>query len=99
MSDKEILDPLAAAIAKATEAANRLLKCAESISNPVYSVSMQGCPEPLQIQAVRHFQGQISITVANPFSSLDMNAERRRLGTSKLIEQDKPWPPSIPETI
>lgn len=40
-----------------------LLKCAESISNPVYSVSMRGQSGELKILAVRHFQGQICITV------------------------------------
>lgn len=54
---------LSASIDKATEAAARLLKCAESISNPVYSVSMRGHHGELKILAVRHFQGQICITV------------------------------------
>jgi hypothetical protein len=62
--DRQV-DRLAAAILRATEAAERLLKCAESISNPVYSVTMQGAGN-CDIQAVRHFAGQIEITVAPP---------------------------------
>lgn len=80
---------LADSVARATEAAARLLRCAESISNPVYSVSMQGHHGDLQVQAVRHFQGQICITVANPFN--DLQAERpNRLGQGRVIGQDKP---------
>lgn len=66
MSDIIKSDDLArlqTSIDKATEAATRLLKCAESISNPVYSVSMRGQRGELKILAVRHFQGQICITV------------------------------------
>lgn len=92
MSDKEMItaiQALEASIAKANAAAERLVRCAESISNPVYSVSMQGHRGELQIQAVRHFQGQICITVANPFSVLD-SGQRIPLGSaqSKRIEQD-----------
>lgn len=54
---------LEAAIEKANEAAAKLLRCAESISNPTYSVSMQGHKGDLTILSVRHFQGQICIMV------------------------------------
>lgn len=92
MSDKEVtaqaILTLEAAIAKANAAAERLVRCAESISNPVYSVSMQGHHSELQIQAVRHFQGQICITVANPFEVIP-GREPKLIGSnrSELIEQ------------
>lgn len=69
------IQSLAEAIAKANAAAERLVRCAESISNPVYSVVMQGHSGELQIQAVRHFQGQIILTVADPYT---VDAEQRR---------------------
>jgi hypothetical protein len=58
------------AIAKANAAAERLVRCAESISNPVYSVVMRGHQGELQILAVRHFQGQIILTVEWPFNEI-----------------------------
>jgi hypothetical protein len=58
------------AIAKANAAAERLVRCAESISNPVYSVVMRGHQGELQILAVRHFQGQIILTVESPFNEI-----------------------------
>lgn len=70
-------------IAKANAAAERLVRCAESISNPVYSISMEGYRGDLQIQAVRHFQGQICITVKNPFEVLDPG-ERARISGAKI---------------
>lgn len=99
MSDKEITQAiltLDASIAKANAAAERLVRCAESISNPVYSVSMQGHRGELQIQAVRHFQGQICITVANPFNDLQVERPNRLGGNrGELIEQDKPQQPKL----
>lgn len=92
MSDKEVtaqaILTLEAAIAKANAAAERLVRCAESISNPVYSVSMQGHHGELQIQAVRHFQGQICLTVANPFEVIP-GREPKLIGSNRgeLIEQ------------
>lgn len=83
MSDKEMItaiQALEASIAKANAAAERLVRCAESISNPVYSVSMQGHRGELQIQAVRHFQGQICITVANPFAAVLDEVQHTALG-------------------
>lgn len=74
-------------IAKANAAAEKLVRCAESISNPVYSVSMQGHRGELQIQAVRHFQGQICITVANPFETIP-DREPKAIGQGRAIEQD-----------
>lgn len=103
MSDKEVSDAnailtLAQAVAKANEAAARLVRCAESISNPVYSVSMRGHRGELQIQAVRHFQGQICITVANPFAAVLDEMQRRALpGHGELIEQSQT--PRISEDV
>lgn len=98
MSDKEITQAiltLDASITKANAAAERLVRCAESISNPVYSVSMQGHHGELQIQAVRHFQGQICITVANPFDVIP-GREPKMIGRrGELIEQDKPQQPKL----
>jgi hypothetical protein len=74
----EIEASLAAAINKATAAADRLLKCAESISNPVYSITMDG--QALEILAVHHFQGQINIQVKSPFAAMDAAVKRRMLG-------------------
>jgi hypothetical protein len=58
------MDRLADAINRANEAAAKLLRCAESISNPTYNVVMGG--KQLTILAVSHFAGQISITVEDP---------------------------------
>lgn len=69
MNDVSVeLNRLARAIEAANAAAEKLTRCAEGISNPVYSVVMDG--KELSIQAVRHFQGQISIQVANPFTDV-----------------------------
>ena len=81
---------LAAAIEKANAAAERLVKCAEGISNPVYSVVMQGRHGELQVQAVRHFQGQIILTVANPFDAVEQAQRRALPGRGELIEQQQP---------
>lgn len=72
------------AIRKANAAAEKLLRCAESISNPTYSIVMEG--RELEILAVRHFQGQIAITVKSPLDHVE--AQRRAalavLGASAL---------------
>jgi hypothetical protein len=65
------LQTLDETIAKANAAAERLVRCAESISNPVYSVGIQGMKGECQILAVRHFQGQISILVAPPGNQIE----------------------------
>lgn len=70
-------------IAKANAAAERLVRCAESISNPVYSISMEGHRGDLQIQAVRHFQGQICITVQNPFETIP-DRQRPQISGAKI---------------
>lgn len=57
---------LAAAISKATSAADRLLKCAESISNPTYVVTMEG--RELEILAAAHTAGVITLRVKSPFT-------------------------------
>ena len=86
MSNDVDLYTLADAIKKATAAADRLLKCAESISNPVYSVVMQGRTSELKILAVRHFAGQIVLTVEDPLSAFEqrqreqLNAPNPRIG-------------------
>lgn len=72
------LETLAAAVAKAAAAADRLLKCAESISNPVYSITMGG--QALDILAVHHFQGQINIQVKSPLNDIP---QRNRLGLTQ----------------
>lgn len=63
------------AVKASTDAATRLLKCAESISNPVYSITMDG--QVLEILAVSHFAGQINIQVKSPFAAMDAAARRR----------------------
>lgn len=70
------------AVKKSTEAAERLLKCAEGISNPTYTVHMDG--KTLEILAVQHFQGQISLQVKWPFndiqrSPLGIEEQRRQI--------------------
>lgn len=95
MSDIIKSDELArlqASIDKATEAATRLLKCAESISNPVYSVSMHGHRGELKILAVRHFQGQICITVedANTLDSRQHAALENAQGQKVAREALRP---------
>lgn len=95
------LQALEETIAKANAAAEKLVRCAESISNPVYSVSMQGHRGDLAIQAVRHFQGQICITVANPFGVLDpgqraalqdaQNMAREVLGKPRKQLSEEPY--------
>lgn len=71
------------AVKKSVEAADRLLKCAESISNPTYSVVMDG--RELEIQMVRHFSGQKNIVVKNPFSLLD---PRLKKALEKHVDSD-----------
>lgn len=71
------LETLANAVNKATAAADRLLKCAESISNPVYSITMDG--QALEILAVSHFAGQINIQVKSPFAAMDAVQLRLKL--------------------
>jgi hypothetical protein len=78
----EAVKRLEEAIKKSTDAAERLLKCAESISNPTYSVTMQGQQGELEIMAVRHFQGQIVISVKSPFSDIDI-AQRKALNDQR----------------
>ena len=63
------IDALAAAIAKATSAADRLLKCAESISNPTYVVTMEG--RELEILAAAHTAGVITLRVKSPFTDIE----------------------------
>jgi hypothetical protein len=95
MNDKNIVSkddlvPLTEAVKAATAAAERLVRCAESISNPVYSVSMRGHRGELQILAVRHFQGQICITVEDvnmvPSGSMKTIGQNRQ---GELIEQER----------
>lgn len=98
MSDKEMItaiQALEASIAKANAAAERLVRCAESISNPVYSVSMQGHHGELQIQAVRHFQGQICITVANPFAAVLDEVQRTALRQQGKALASYPYRPAL----
>lgn len=83
-------------IAKANAAADKLVRCAESISNPIYSVSMEGHQGQLQVQAVRHFQGQICLTVANPFEVVPGRKPKSLYGSrtemiedAEIIEQPK----------
>lgn len=95
MSDKELTTAilhLDETIAKANAAAERLVRCAESISNPVYSVSMRGRSGDLKIMAVRHFQGQICITVENPLDTVEEMQHRaitgERILPKRLTDQD-----------
>jgi len=69
------IDALAAAISKATSAADRLLKCAESISNPTYVVMMDG--RELEILAAAHTAGVITLRVKSPFT--DVEAAKLRM--------------------
>lgn len=78
--DTRVLDAaqrLELAVKASTEAAQRLLKCAESISNPTYSITMDG--KSLEILAVQHFQGQINIQVKSPFSTTAYEVHRKQL--------------------
>ena len=65
------------AIKKATEAASKLLRCAESISNPQYVVTMDG--QQLEILAAAHTAGVITLRVKSPFDSLAPH-QRKVLG-------------------
>jgi hypothetical protein len=78
------MDRLADAINKANEAAAKLLRCAESISNPTYNVVMMSGKQ-LTILAVSHFAGQISITVEDPALSQRMSA------TEVMLRQDRAY--------
>jgi hypothetical protein len=68
---------LETAIKKATEAAGKLLRCAESISNPTYIVTMEG--RELEILAASHTAGVITLRVKSPFTEIDI--ERGKLRT------------------
>lgn len=87
----EAVRQLEAAVKKAAEAAEKLLKCAESLSNPTYSVSMQGHAGELEILAVRHFQGQIVLMIKSPFSEAEIhraelaNQQRNALGYDDVL--------------
>ena len=65
------------AIKKATEAAGKLLRCAESISNPQYVVIMEG--QQLEILAAAHTAGVITLRVKSPFNAMEQ-ANRKALG-------------------
>ena len=81
----EAVKRLEEAVIKATEAAATLLRCAESISNPTYIVTMDG--RDLEILAVRHFSGVISITVKSPFSDTAYEANRKAIEQQALLNQ------------
>jgi hypothetical protein len=83
----EVTSTLTAAIHRASEAAEKLLKCAESISNPTYSVVMQGERGELQILAVRHFQGQIILTVQSPFNAVP-ERQWKTINQDGVLEHD-----------
>lgn len=72
------IDALAAAIAKATSAADRLLKCAESISNPTYVVTMEG--RELEILAAAHTAGVITLRVKSPFTDIEKHRQAQIQG-------------------
>jgi hypothetical protein len=73
------LASLEEAIKKATEASAKLLRCAESISNPTYIVTMEG--KELEILAASHTAGTITLRVKSPFTDIERSKLR--------IEQDK----------
>jgi hypothetical protein len=83
----EAVKRLEEAIKKSVDAAERLTKCAESISNPTYSIAMQGQASTLEILAVHHFQGQICITVKSPFSNIEV--ERKALSDQQKRRLDE----------
>lgn len=91
------LQTLADAIAKANAAAERLVRCAESISNPTYSVVMRGEQGELQILAVRHFQGQIIITVQSPFDAVP-ERQWKTINQDGVLEHD-PQPARIEKDV
>lgn len=63
------LASLETAIKAATEAAGKLLRCAESISNPQYVVTMEG--KQLEILAAAHTAGVITLRVKSPFTDIE----------------------------
>lgn len=72
------------AIKKATEAAGKLLRCAESISNPQYVVTMEG--QQLEILAAAHIAGVITLRVKSPFDSV-AEAQRKALNQQQRAIQ------------
>jgi hypothetical protein len=80
------LASLETAIKAATEAAGKLLRCAESISNPTYVVTMEG--RELEILAAAHTAGVITLRVKSPFTEVE--ARRRLLEANPIyrIESD-----------
>lgn len=65
----EAVKRLEEAVVKATEAAGKLLRCAESISNPQYVVTMEG--QQLEILAAAHTAGVITLRVKSPFTDIE----------------------------
>ena len=63
------LASLETAIKAATKAAGKLLRCAESISNPQYVVVMEG--QQLEILAAAHTAGVITLRVKSPFTNIE----------------------------
>lgn len=79
----EAVRQLEAAVKKATEAADRLLKCAESISNPQYVVTMEG--QQLEILAAAHTAGVITLRVKSPFSTLETQRRLEEAHPMRII--------------
>jgi hypothetical protein len=71
------ISSLEEAIKKATEAASKLLRCAESISNPQYVVTMEG--QQLEILAAAHTAGVITLRVKSPFATTAYEANQKAL--------------------
>ena len=94
MNDLELqkIADLETAIKKATEAAAKLLRCAESISNPTYIVTME--ERELEILAAAHTAGTITLRVKSPFTDIDLRkaiarAQQNALGPDSGIISDQ----------
>jgi hypothetical protein len=74
------------AIKKATDAAAKLLRCAESISNPTYIVTMEG--RELEILAASHTAGTITLRVKSPFTNIDLRGAIARAQQNALGPAD-----------
>lgn len=79
------LASLETAIKAATKAAGKLLRCAESISNPQYVVTMEG--QQLEVLAAAHTAGVITLRVKSPLSDIDQG-RRRALEQARNETQD-----------